>query len=73
MPDLGDGSAGLAVTLSVTGHDGQPVTVPLLLGMVRDGDRLVSLTATDPTGGADPAAFAALLQQAYEHQADALD
>jgi hypothetical protein len=73
VPDLGDGSAGLAVTLSVTGPDGQPLTVPLLLGMAREGDRLVSLTATDPTGGADPAAFAALLQQAYEHQADALD
>ena len=73
VPDLGDGSAGLAMTLTLTGPDGQPVTVPLLLGMAADGDRLVSLTATDPTGAADPAAFAALLQQAYEHQADALD
>jgi hypothetical protein len=73
VPELGDGSAGLAVTLSVTSPGEQPVTVPLLLGMVRDGDRLVSLTATDPAGGADPTAFTALLQQAYEYQADALD
>jgi hypothetical protein len=73
VPDLGDGSAGLTMTLSLTGPDGQPVTVPVLLGMAADGDRLVSLTATDPTGAADPAGFAALLQQAYEHQADTLD
>jgi hypothetical protein len=49
------------------------VTVPLLLGMARDGDRLVSLTQTDPAGGADPAAFATLLQAAFAQQADALD
>src|SRR3954470_3553044 len=73
VPDLGDGSAGLTMTLALTAPDGQPVTVPLLLGMVADGERLVSLTASDPTGAVDPAAFAALLQQAYEHQADALD
>jgi hypothetical protein len=73
VPDLGDGSAGVTMTLSLTGPDGQPLTVPLLLGMAADGDRLVSLTATDPTGAVDPAAFAALLQEAYEHQADALD
>ena len=73
VPELGSGSAGLTMTLSLTGPDGQPVTVPLLLGMAADGDRLVSLTATDPTGASDPAAFAALLQQAYQHQADALD
>jgi hypothetical protein len=73
VPDLGDGSAGLTMTLALTGPDGRPVSVPLLLGMVADGDRLVSLTVSDPTGAVDPAGFAALLQQAYEHQADALD
>jgi hypothetical protein len=73
VPDLGDASAALTMTLSITGPDGQPLTVPVLLGMVQDGDRLVSLTTTDPTGATDPAAFAALLQQAYDHQADALD
>jgi hypothetical protein len=61
------------MTLTVAGPGGQPVTVPLLLGMARDGDRLISLTQTDPSGGTDPAAFAALLQTAFEQQADALD
>ena len=73
VPDLGDGAAGLSMTMSITGPTGQPLTVPLLLGMARDGDRLVSLTATDPTGAADPAAFGTLLQQAYDTQSDALD
>src|SRR3954454_13112157 len=41
VPDLGDGSAGVTMTISLTGPGGQPVTVPLLLGMVQDGDRLV--------------------------------
>ena len=53
---------------------GQPLTVPVQLGMALDGDRLVSLTATDPTGaGEDPAAFGELLRQAYDHQHTALD
>jgi hypothetical protein len=75
VPDLGDGSAALTMELTLDGPDGQPLTVPVLLGVVLDGDRLVNLTATDPTGGGgqDPAAFAQLLQQAYEHQHDALD
>ena len=42
--------------------------------MALDGDRLVSLIATDPTGdGADAAAFGRLMQQAYDHQHTALD
>jgi hypothetical protein len=45
----------------------------MLLGMVRDGERLVSLTQVDAAGGADPAAFTALLQQAVEQQSAALD
>jgi len=73
VPALGDGAAGVTMTLALTGPDGQPVSVSLLLGMARDGDRLVSLTVTDPTGATDPAAFAALLQQAFERQADELD
>jgi hypothetical protein len=73
VPDLGDGSAGLIMTMSITGPTGEPLTVPVLLGMAKDGDRLVSLTATDATGAADPAAFAALLQQAFDHQEDTLD
>ncbi|WP_222266120.1 hypothetical protein [Modestobacter marinus] len=73
VPALGDGSAGISMTLSITGPDGQPFTLPMLLGMVRDGDRLVSLTQVDAAGGADPAAFTALLQQAFEQQAATLD
>jgi hypothetical protein len=73
VPAVGDGSAGLTMSISATGPDGTPITVPLLLAMAIDGDRLVSLTATDPTGAPDPAAFAQLFQQAYDHQADALD
>jgi hypothetical protein len=73
VPAVGDGSAGLTMSISATGPDGTPITVPLLLAMAIDGDRLVSLTATDPTGAPDAAAFAQLFQQAYDHQADALD
>jgi hypothetical protein len=73
VPALGDGSAGISMTLSLSGPDGQPITVPLLLGMVRDGDRLVSLTQADAAGNADPAAFTALLQGAFEQQAATLD
>jgi hypothetical protein len=73
VPPLGDGSAGISMTLSVPGPDGQPIALPLLVGMARDGDRLVSLTQIDVTGAADPAAFAALLQHAFEQQADTLD
>ena len=74
VPDLGDGSAALTMSLTVTGPDGTPLTVPVQLGMALDGDRLVSLTATDPTGvGEDPAAFGELLRQAFDHQHTALD
>jgi len=73
VPEVGDGAAGLTMTMTLPGPDGQPLTVPLLLAMAADGDRLVSLTATDATGASDPAGFAALLQQAYDHQAAALD
>ena len=77
VPDLGDGSAALTMTTSLPGPDGTPISVPVLLGMVVDGDRLVSLTTTadptDPTATADPAAFVQLLQQAFDQQADALD
>jgi hypothetical protein len=71
-PDLGDGAAVVSFTTSVT-TDGQAVTVPALIGVVQDGDRVVTLVSTSVTGAADPAPFLALLQQAYEHQADALD
>ena len=74
VAELGDGSAALTMSLSLTGPDGSPLTVPVQLGMALDGDRLVTLTATDPTGsGEDPVAFGRLLQQAHDHQHTALD
>ena len=78
VPDLGDGAAALRFTTLVTLPDGTQTSVPALLGAVEDGDRLVVLTslAVDPAAAAvplDAAAFTALLEQAYETQADALD
>jgi hypothetical protein len=50
------------------------VTVPSIIGLVRDGDRLVTLVATDTGGGTpDQAAFTTLLQQAHDVQAEQLD
>jgi hypothetical protein len=81
VDDLGDGAALLRYTTTVTAPDGTAVTVPALIGAVEDGDRLLilmNLETSGLTGGAgatqvDPAAFADLLAQAYETQAEALD
>lgn len=79
VADLGDGSAALRYTTVVALPDGSQASVPALLGAVQDGDRLIILTmlSVDPTGAAavplDGDAFAALLEQAYDTQADALD
>jgi hypothetical protein len=86
VADLGDGAAAMRYTTSVTTPDGGHVTVPVLVGAVEDGDRLVVLISlADPRGGAaagaaatpapaalDPAAFTDLLRQAYQVEADAL-
>jgi hypothetical protein len=78
VPDLGNGAAAIRYTTSVAMPDGSATTVPALVGVVEDGDRLVVLTAILPrAGGADdaaalePAAFADLLEEAYRIQADA--
>ncbi len=79
VPDLGDGSAAVRYTTVVGLPDGTELAVPALLGAVEDGDRLLVLTslAVDPTGATVPPldadAFAALLEQAFETQAAALD
>lgn len=78
VADLGDGSAALRYTTVVALPDGTQASVPALIGAVQDGDRLVILTtlSVDPTGAGaelDTAAFASLLEQAYDTQADALD
>ena len=82
--DLGDGAALLRYTTAVALPDGTQATVPALIGAVQDGDRLLvlmnletsALSGGVPAAGAaplDPAAFADLLEQAYEAQAEALD
>lgn len=78
VEDVGDGAAALRYVTVVTLPDGTQQSVPVLLGVVQDDDRLIVLTtlSADPTavGGAlDPAAFSDLLEQAYETQAAALD
>ncbi|SNS40254.1 hypothetical protein SAMN04488107_2409 [Geodermatophilus saharensis] len=74
VPELGDGSAGVTFSTTATGPDGQQVTVPALVGMVQDGDRVLVLLRTDTSGGRlDPTAFTDLLAQAHDTQAAALD
>ncbi len=74
VPDLGDGSAGITYATTATGPDGTQVTVPALVGVVQDGERLLVLLTTDTSGGRlDPTAFTDLLQQAHDTQAAALD
>ncbi|GAA3160695.1 hypothetical protein GCM10010531_10320 [Blastococcus jejuensis] len=77
VPDLGDGAIGLRFTTVVAAADGTEVTVPALIGVFQDGDRLGILTSlADPrtpnAPAPDAAAFAALLGEAYDVQADAL-
>jgi hypothetical protein len=69
VPDLGDAAVGVAVTAVATGPGGAQVTVPALVGLVRDGDRVLAL-ATGDREGAEPdrAAFTALLEQAFDAQ-----
>lgn len=83
VEDLGDGAALLRYTTVVALPDGTQATVPALIGAVQDGDRLLmlmNLQTSGLAGGAapgaapvDPAAFAELLVQAFEAQAEALD
>jgi hypothetical protein len=71
-PDLGDGAAAVRYTTTLT-QGGQEVSVPTLIGVAQDGDRVV-LLLTIATDGSQPdaAAFTALLEQAFEVQAEAL-
>jgi hypothetical protein len=75
VPDLGDGAIALRFTTAVSLPDGTQTTVPALLGVFEDGDRiglLTSLPLQQPATAPDPAAFTELLVQAFEVQADAL-
>jgi hypothetical protein len=74
VDELGDGAAALQFTTTVKQPDGNTLSVPALVGVVRDGDRVVTLLTLAQNGAPpDPAAFTGLLQQAYEVQAKALD
>jgi hypothetical protein len=82
VDDLGDGAALVRYTTAVSLPNGTQATIPALIGVVRDGDRLIVLmnldaggatSGTAPTTPPDPAAFADLLGQAYDTQAEALD
>jgi hypothetical protein len=72
VPDLGDGAAAVRYTTTLT-RGGQEVSVPTLVGLVQDGDRAITLL-TIATDGSQPdaTAFASLLEQAFEVQAEAL-
>ena len=72
VPDVGDGAAAVRYTTTLT-QGGQEVSVPALVGLVRDGDRVITLL-TIVTDGSQPdaTAFASLLEQAFEVQAEAL-
>jgi hypothetical protein len=74
LPGLPDGMAGVSVTFSGTYPDGSWAATSLL-GIAQDGDRVLVLAqmSWDDDPAPDPAAFTALLQQAYDVQADALD
>jgi hypothetical protein len=74
---IGDDAAALRYTTVVDLPDGSQVTVPALLGVFEDGDRLgIVTTLSDPAApdaaAPDPEAFADVLRQAYQVQADAL-
>jgi hypothetical protein len=74
VSDLGDGSAALRFTTTLAGPDGSQVSVPALVGIAQDGDRLVTLLTLSQDGSdPDPVAFATLLEQAFEVQSAALD
>jgi hypothetical protein len=76
VDDLGDAAGLLRYTTTVSLPDGTQATIPALVGAVEDGDRLLILTSLDTAGtgpAPDPTAFAALLREAYETQAAALD
>jgi hypothetical protein len=69
VPDLGDDAVGVAVTAVATEPGGAQVTVPALVGLVRDGDRVVALAIGDREGAEpDRAAFTALLEEAFDAQ-----
>jgi hypothetical protein len=75
LSGLPDGMAGVSLTFSGTYDDGS-WSATSLFGVAQDGDRVLALAQMswdDDDTTLDPAAFTALLQQAYDVQAKALD
>jgi hypothetical protein len=69
VPDLGDSSDGIHLTIAVQGPDGTNLTIPSLLAVATDGQRLLFLQQTGASSAPlDGAAFTALLEQAFEAQ-----
>jgi hypothetical protein len=74
VPDLGDAAVGVSVSVAATEPGGARRETSGLVGLVQDGDRVVTLASGDREGAEpDRAAFTALLEQAHEVQAAALD
>ncbi len=71
-PDLGDGSAVIRYVTTLE-QNGNQVSIPTLVGLVQDGDRAITLLTLAADGSEpDEAEFLALLERAYEVQAEAL-
>jgi len=70
VPALGDGAAAVSVAVEASGPDGRAWSGTGLAAVVKDGNRVLALAQGAPSGGTvDPAAFSALLQDAYDAQA----
>jgi hypothetical protein len=71
-PAVGDAVAAVRYTTTLT-QGGQEVSVPALIGLVQDGERVITLL-TIATDGSSPDAteFTSLLEQAFEVQAEEL-
>jgi hypothetical protein len=81
LPGMPEGMAGVSVTFSGD-YPGGSWSATALAGVAQDGDRVLALVQMSHDHGdmespdgepLDPAAFIALLEQAYDVQADALD
>ena len=71
-PAVGDAAAAVRYTTTLT-QGGQEVSVPALVGLVQDGDRVVPLLTIATDGSSpDAAEFTSLLEQAFEVQAEEL-
>ena len=71
VPDVGDVSEGVAITITSNASDGSVVTITSLLGVAVEGQRMLFLQQAAPDGAPlDEAAFGDLFEQAYEAQRD---